>query len=754
MLAVDAEFPLPAASATPPSPSAGATSPAGSPRTQPLGASEPREGGGAMAGRRLHVEVAQLMMAETCNAISAPSPPAAEKSPRPAILTTTSPSPAPPQRSPTSSSTSASSDCSPCSADGVCGAIIKAIRPELRAMAPHMPLSSMALLSSNPLQPSRQSASGSEAAMEVTELDVLLPHSSSSFSSSFSSSAAAGPAAAGPAAGSAVPAACPGGEYARLRSESVIMVVRPAALAGLISESQSVLPKSIRAQVEKVAKKAQENARLRQDPHSSQEQLDKYPMLLGYDVTPMADSDNSVFRLTTFWSCPVGNSVPLQRLLQAPRHNKCAVLRAAITRVIPGLCASRALKPADVICRTELHRATGGGAVRTVERLQVALPGGGGEELWASKGVEVALSADEQEALAAGVVALPAGFSAAVREADACVALTEQVRRVRGEEVARRCFPAMYGWDVLETSPGSFKFVTYMEWMEQGSAWDHLGRLLLQSPAASNGVVFDNTLDALGKIMKLLNEASRAGVVMGDFKLQNVLFNGQGEAKLADLDGGCPLAAPMVAAALALSRHIEASVRATCTDPWGYPGQAEAATAPVWATLALQPALVGPYMSTPIYAAPEFFVGWALEWLAEGLAAGLSLADILDNMWLDCKDQCTYGARDLVQRLQRECDSPEAAVALLSGMGGCTGSGRSYMCGASHTYLLGGSMAHLLWTVRGELSQRVGPEWELRLAFLEQLHDGMLALLAAEPAARPNLQAMRRWLAEMRARWC
>ncbi len=159
----------------------------------------------------------------------------------------------------------------------------------------------------------------------------------------------------------------------------------------------------------------------------------------------------------------MGCSVPLQLLLLAPRYDKCAMLRAAIIKGIPGLCPPLALNQADVISRTEVYSVTeGGGPRRTVEKLQVATPGGGDVEVRACKGVEVVLSAEEQEALASGEVVLPAGFIAAVREVDAWVALTQQVRRVRGEEAVRRCFLTMHGWDVLELRPGTFKIVTYL----------------------------------------------------------------------------------------------------------------------------------------------------------------------------------------------------------------------------------------------------------------------------------------------------
>ncbi|KAG2442308.1 hypothetical protein HXX76_002394 [Chlamydomonas incerta] len=234
-------------------------------------------------------------------------------------------------------------------------------------------------------------------------------------------------------------------------------------------------------------------------------------------------------------------------------------------------------------------------------------------------------------------------------------------------------------------------------------------------------------------MVHLLDECSRSGIVLGDLKAQNMLINAQGEAKLTDPDGACPLLPHHVLAALAASNQVEAAARAACTDPWGWVTIAKAVTAPAMAP-------------------PEFWIGWAVQWLEEGAAAGHDLSQDLRDMWLEAQDECKNSAGYLLDRLQRECGTHAAALQLLHDMGG--GCDCSYMCGASHQYLLGASMSDLLWSVAAVLGQQQGEESEQRLAFVSELHGVMARLMTGEPASRPSLRMLRRWLAGLRADWC
>ncbi|KAG2442309.1 hypothetical protein HXX76_002395 [Chlamydomonas incerta] len=289
-----------------------------------------------------------------------------------------------------------------------------------------------------------------------------------------------------------------GGVLARLRAEKALVMVRPAALAALRG-ANPVLPKGIRTRVDKAASTSVQNRQFRDFMCTSQTQQDVFPLLVGYDVKLVAGADD-VLEFITFWECPVGYSVPLRRLL-APRQNKCDVLRRAIQQLVPGLCPPLTLDESTVRSRAQCHKAGGGSVpLRTVEQLEVVMPDGR-IATRACKGVEVAMEAQDQEALEAGVVSVPACFHPALREVDGWVAVTKQLCQLRGEEALARCFPEMFGWDVLEPTPGTFKFVAYFEWMEHGSAWDYL-RGIMTSASVSNGELFDKVLDTIGQAEK------------------------------------------------------------------------------------------------------------------------------------------------------------------------------------------------------------------------------------------------------------
>ncbi|PNW85639.1 hypothetical protein CHLRE_03g195950v5 [Chlamydomonas reinhardtii] len=701
----------PEAKATP-SPG-GDQAPFNSPRTQ-LSASGPRAGGATP--RRLDLD----FLEPEGNAISAPSPPGGKSSPQ---LPQSPAAQAPPTSSPPRSPSSALSF-------DVGSAIAEAISLAVPAMPSRLPSDSMVVLRRTSLEV----AVGSN---EAWQLDVLLAPGDT-------------------ASGVAVPEydlpGSRGGALTRMRCEKVLVVVRPTALAAL-HRPEPVLPKAIRTQVDQAAATSARNQQVRQSEGASQyTSPGAFPVLLGYDVQPVEGGNGTVLEFLTFWDCPGGYSIPVCKWL-SPRMDKCDVLRQAIRSGIPNLCPPLVLDEVNVRSRTLAHSA-GGGAdsddpIRNVEQLEVMMPDGR-IAIWACKSVEVAVPAEDQAALSCGLVLVPTSFNPAVREVDAWVAVTQQLLRVRGEESLARCFPTMHGWDVLEPTPGTFKFVMYMEWMANGSARDFLFATMT-SASVSDGEVYGKVLDTVGQLVDRLDECGRAGIVLGDFKVQNVLINALGEAKLSDPDGACPLEPHVVRAALTQSNQLEAEARAACTDCWGWSAISKCATAPVWEALAQHPAPNQPSMCTAIYAPPEFWVDWAAQRLADGAAAGHTCAEDLEAMRLEAQDDHRHGARDLVCSLQRQqCDTHGEALQQLQGMNG----GRSYMCGASHIYLLGASMSNLLWTVEVELSARPGAAYAQRLAFVSELQDVMLGLMTEEPASRPSLQQLRRRLAEMRGDWC
>ncbi|KAG2442340.1 hypothetical protein HXX76_002426 [Chlamydomonas incerta] len=429
----------------------------------------------------------------------------------------------------------------------------------------------------------------------------------------------------------------------------------------------------------------------------------------------------------------------------------CAVLRQAVMEQHPGLGAPWIVKEEQVLACdvvTEAGGGAGGGPARTVYQMEVALEGGHVMAV-AGKGFKVVLTEADDAGLASGELVVPASFEAALQEPLALAAVARRFRRVHGEEALGRCFPEVFGWDLLQPAPGTYEF----EWLDGGNAFAYL-KEVMTTTARSADDMYVTVLDAACEMVRLVDAANMAGLSFGDLKAQNMLVDAQGTLKLNDVEGVSLAGLGDLSAAHTAAHAAAAAAAASCIDDArGARTAAKTAAAPVWEAQALQRAPLEPYMVTDIYAPPEFWVSWARQALEQGEAVGSAYQWDVYKLREEAVEQpCWPGAVMLLDRLQRECPTRDDALRLLQGMGG--GCGCSYMCGASHTYLLGASISHLLVVVAAELSQRQGEESEQRLAFVSELHGVMARLMTGEPASRPSLRVLRRWLAELRADWC
>ncbi|PNW85603.1 hypothetical protein CHLRE_03g194500v5 [Chlamydomonas reinhardtii] len=423
---------------------------------------------------------------------------------------------------------------------------------------------------------------------------------------------------------------------------------------------------------------------------------------------------------------------------------------------IPDLGAPRIWEEEQVLGCVEVSQAGGDPAVRTVYQMEVDLQDGAGRAMpLACKGVKVVLSEAEDAALAAGGAGeadVPVGFLPALQEAVSWVAVARRFRLVHGEEALGRCFPVVFGWDVLQPAPRTYEFVMYMEWMDNGTVFDYL-KNIMTAPALPEGDMYEMVLDAMRQMVNLVDSANKAGLCFGDLKAQNMLVDAEGNFKLSDVDGVSHSYLSDLSAAHTAANAAAAAAAASCTDAVSARIAGKAAASLVWSARSLLPAPVEPYMATDIYSPPEFWVGWAREALVSGEAAGRAYEwDMMQLREEAVEQPCWPGAVMLLDSLKSECATRDAALEWLQlqGMNG----GRSYMCGASHTYLVGATISHLLRAVETELSARPGAAYVQQLAFVSELKDVMVGLMTEEPASRPSLQQLRRRLAEMRGDWC
>eukprot|EP00198_Chlamydomonas_reinhardtii_P003932 XP_001693268.1 predicted protein [Chlamydomonas reinhardtii] len=208
----------------------------------------------------------------------------------------------------------------------------------------------------------------------------------------------------------------------------------------------------------------------------------------------------------------------------------CDTLRQAVMQYIPDLGAPRIWEEEQVLGCVEVSQAGGDPAVRTVYQMEVDLQDGAGRAMpLACKGVKVVLSEAEDAALAAGGAGeadVPVGFLPALQEAVSWVAVARRFRLVHGEEALGRCFPVVFGWDVLQPAPRTYEFVMYMEWMDNGTVFDYL-KNIMTAPALPEGDMYEMVLDAMRQMVNLVDSANKAGLCFGDLKAQNMLVDAE-----------------------------------------------------------------------------------------------------------------------------------------------------------------------------------------------------------------------------------
>eukprot|EP00198_Chlamydomonas_reinhardtii_P002688 XP_001692024.1 predicted protein [Chlamydomonas reinhardtii] len=216
----------------------------------------------------------------------------------------------------------------------------------------------------------------------------------------------------------------------------------------------------------------------------------------------------------------------------------------------------------------------------------------------------------------AGLAALPLHVRVMAREAVCCSLVAARFQAVHGPESVGLCISKMLGWSVEQVEGGagrvasSYRMVTYSEWLENGSLRDYLVKLFAPDMVPGDNQAatqqpdskrYTKTIEALLQVVHLLQLLSRAGVVLGDLKLENLLVDARGRVKLTDLDGASllPLADVQAAAAQVRAMAQQATVGPAAAGSYCM-GQSA-----VWRALDWQRAPDAPSMMTPGFAPPE-----------------------------------------------------------------------------------------------------------------------------------------------------
>ncbi|KAG2433485.1 hypothetical protein HYH02_012603 [Chlamydomonas schloesseri] len=177
------------------------------------------------------------------------------------------------------------------------------------------------------------------------------------------------------------------------------------------------------------------------------------------------------------------------------------------------------------------------------------------------------------------------------QELGAYTRTTQRATDVHGADVARRSFLQMYGWELACTGPDTYALRSFWEWQSNGSLLKYLVRCLDQSNFPLGRACF---VAALQEALQLLHVLSRAGIVLGDLKLENMLVDEHGHVKLSDVDGAGLLDASLLYATQAVAQQAAVQAAAACLDPC-------AAAAAVWSAADRLFAEEAPYMVTDAY---------------------------------------------------------------------------------------------------------------------------------------------------------
>ncbi|KAG2448215.1 hypothetical protein HYH02_006800 [Chlamydomonas schloesseri] len=346
---------------------------------------------------------------------------------------------------------------------------------------------------------------------------------------------------------------------------------------------------------------------------------------------------------------------------------------------------------------------------KQLEMLRAAVEAAGAGGYAAGCGAAAATTCSRPQLLAA----LPPHVMALAREPVCNSLVAERLRAVHGPAAAERSMSTILGWGMEEVAgvaglPAAFRMVTYSEWLENGSLRDYLVKLFApamlvkasaQSQLQPDGERYAKTLLALLEVVDLLVLLSRAGVVLGDLKLENLLVDSAGHVKLTDLDGASLLPLEDVQAAAAKAQAMEAATAALLGGA-GSPAASAAAGSSgcpglnaLWLALDQQPAPAAPSMLTPAFAPPEMML---------------------------------------------------AAPA------------QPYMTAQSHVYLVGASLEYVLTQLLDEAlapSRQVAAGRLRDLEFVGELRELARGMQAQDAAKRPAAHTLRQQLQEMQARW-
>eukprot|EP00198_Chlamydomonas_reinhardtii_P003765 XP_001693101.1 predicted protein [Chlamydomonas reinhardtii] len=130
------------------------------------------------------------------------------------------------------------------------------------------------------------------------------------------------------------------------------------------------------------------------------------------------------------------------------------------------------------------------------------------------------------------------------QELEAYTKTMKRATDVHGAHLAQRCFLRLYGWELVCTGPDTYALRSYWQWQQHGSLREYLIRCL-EHPDIRMGRTM--LIAALQEVLQLMHKLSRAGIVLGDLKLDNMLVDAHGHVTLSDHLVGASLGALLAA---------------------------------------------------------------------------------------------------------------------------------------------------------------------------------------------------------------
>eukprot|EP00198_Chlamydomonas_reinhardtii_P003921 XP_001693257.1 predicted protein [Chlamydomonas reinhardtii] len=157
------------------------------------------------------------------------------------------------------------------------------------------------------------------------------------------------------------------------------------------------------------------------------------------------------------------------------------------------------------------------------------------------------------------------------------------------------------------------------QWQQHGSLREYLIRCL-EHPDIRMGRAM--LIAALQEVLQLVHMLSRAGIVLGDLKLDNMLVDAHGHVTLSDVDGAGLLEEGLLRTTQLVAAQAAAQAAAMCLDP-------VAAEAAVWRAADLVFTQEPPTMITDAFAPLEIKVFQSMCGASHQHLVGASLGALL-----------------------------------------------------------------------------------------------------------------------------